>query len=101
MKLMTKAILKSLPAIGATDGEKDPIVRVKYFCPWNHWSWYGIEFDPEKNLFFGFVAGDFPELGYFSLTELEEIRGFLGLGIERDLYFEPAPLSEIKSKVGV
>jgi len=35
------------------------------------------------------------ELGYFSLKELEEIRGPLGLPIERDLDFEPKTLSEL------
>ena len=35
----------------------------------------------------------FPELGYVSLRELEEVR-VVGLGIERDLYFEAEfPLS--------
>jgi Protein of unknown function (DUF2958) len=29
----------------------------------------------------------FPELGYVSLVELESVKGRLGLGIERDLYF--------------
>jgi len=37
---------------------------------------------------------DRPEPGYFSPNELEEINGFLGLLIERDLYFEPQPLSK-------
>ena len=31
----------------------------------------------------------FPELGGISLSELQDYRGPLGLGIERDLYFKP------------
>jgi hypothetical protein len=42
------------------------------------------------------VAGDFPELGYFSLSELQSIRGAFGLPVERDMYFTPTPLSEIE-----
>lgn len=38
-------------------------------------------------LFFGYVIGLEAELGYFSLSELEQIRGALGLPVERDLYF--------------
>ena len=35
-----------------------------------------------------------PELGYVSLAEIESVKGPLGLGIERDLYFRPRfPLS--------
>jgi hypothetical protein len=35
------------------------------------------------------------ELGYFSLKELEEARGPLGLPIERDQLFEPKTLKEL------
>jgi hypothetical protein len=35
-------------------------------------------------------------VGDFSLTELEEITGPLGMKIERDLYFEPKRLSEVR-----
>ena len=38
------------------------------------------------------------ELGNFSLKELESIKGPLGIGIERDLYFEPTPLSKIRER---
>ena len=35
------------------------------------------------------------EFGYFSLRELESIRGPFGLTIERDLYWTPKPIREI------
>lgn len=35
------------------------------------------------------------ELGHFSLSELEEAKGALGLPIERDLYYEPKTLGEL------
>lgn len=40
-----------------------------------------------------------PELGYFSLSELEKVRGPLGLRVERDLYWEPKPLSEVRKEI--
>ena len=46
---------------------------------------------------FGLVVGYERELGDFSPEELEQIRGPMGLPIERDLYFEPKPVSECKS----
>ena len=45
--------------------------------------------------FFGLVDGHCKELGYFLLSELEEVRGPMGLPIERDLYWQPKTLEEI------
>ena len=99
MKLITKEIKNKLPKIYETDGQAEDkkIAYVIYFCPWGEWTWYGFEFDG-KDLFFGYVKGDYNELGYFTLSELESVKGYLGLGIERDLYFTPKPLSEIKER---
>lgn len=69
------------------------MVICKFFTPDSSWTWYVIEFDGEDS-FFGYVVGFEKELGYFSLSELQEVRG--GLPIERDLYFDPIPLSEVK-----
>ena len=97
MKLMTKALEKDLPPLYSQEKVEDPLARVKFFHPLSHWTWYGIEYDQEKKLFFGLVYGDEPELGYFSLEELESIVVH-GLRIERDLCFDPIPLSEIKAR---
>ena len=45
--------------------------------------------------FFGLVDGQEKELGYFMLGELEEVRGPMGLPIERDLHWQPKTLAEI------
>ncbi len=98
MKLLTKANLKDLPAIGSTEGKGwDALATVKFFTPDSNWTWYAVEYDADEKLFYGLVDGFDMELGYFSLTELENSRGPLGLPIERDLHFDPAPLSEIKN----
>ena len=96
MKLLTKEILKKLPAQGATEGQgKDAIAQVKFFTPDSNWTWYAVEYDPDVEIFYGRVDGFEKELGYFGLGELEQIRGPMGLKLERDLYFDPVPLREL------
>ena len=73
------------------------IALVKFFTPDSNWSWYASEFDGE-DLFFGLVSGFEVELGYFSLSELQSVKGSLGLPIERDLYYEPKTLKELMKK---
>lgn len=100
MKLITKALLKKLPAIYSTEKtpQEDKIAVIKFFFPAGRGTWYGIEYDPKEKLFFGYVVSplgaDCDELGYFSLEELESVV-IRGLRIERDLYFKPTKLSEI------
>ena len=70
------------------------VAIVKYFSPDGGWTWYASEFDGE-DIFFGLVDGYETELGYFSLSELQGLRGALGLPIERDLYYKPKTLKEL------
>jgi len=94
MKLLTEELRRRLPALHSSEDVLDPVAQAKFFTPWTSWTWYAIEFDG-KDLFFGLVDGLERELGYFSLSELESIEGPAGLRIERDLYFEPTPMSEL------
>jgi hypothetical protein len=96
MKLMTKAIENAIPGLDEQDGlGDDAIVHAKFFTPDGSWTWYATEYDPETRMFFGLVDGFDKELGYFSLDELESVRGALGLPIERDAWFKPTKLSEV------
>ena len=56
-------------------------------------------------LFFGFVVGFAAELGYFTEMELETakdgVRGLRAVPIERDLYFTPCRLSDVKKLHGM
>jgi hypothetical protein len=90
MKLMTKEILNKLPKIGATEKLADDQKRVfvKYFNPCGAGTWYGLEFDPVERTFFGYANITDGEFGYFSLDELESVKGPFGLGIERDLHWD-------------
>jgi len=96
MKLLTKEIKSKLPPLYANENvpTKDVMVQVKFFTPDSNWTWYATEFDG-KDMFFGLVEGFDKELGYFSLSELESIRGPLGLHIERDMYWRSKTLGEI------
>ena len=98
MKLLTEELKKHLPALYSQEHEPNPIVRLKFFAPWGGWTWYVLEFDGEDT-FFGLVNGLDCELGYFSLSELESAVGPAGLRIERDLYFKPTPLWNIRKVI--
>ena len=105
MKLMTKEIENKLAKrpIGSTEGAEDPKVICKFFYPRGRATWYVIEGDKLENgdwEFYGLADVLCPELGYFHLSELEGFRDSWGLGIERDRYFTPCPLSKIKEEIG-
>lgn len=96
MKLLTKAIESKLPALLSQDGKgMAAMVVVKFFTPWAGWTWWATEYSPEERRFFGLVEGFERELGYFSLDELEEVKGPFGLKIERDIHWTPKPLAEV------
>ena len=95
MKLLTKEIREQLPALYSQDGKGGKaIVYAKWFTPDSAYYFYATEFDG-KDTFFGLVNGHVKELGYFSLSELEQLRGPLGLPVKRDLYFKPQMLEQI------
>ena len=104
MKLLPKEIRETLPALGTQDGKGGKAVAyVKYFTPSLNWTWFAISGEPvldessrqQDYRFFGLVFGYEKEFGYFLLSELEEVRGPMGLPIERDLHFKPALLEQI------
>ena len=72
----------------------DALAQAKFYAPDGDWIWYASEFDGQ-DVFFGLVSGFEVELGYFLLSELEEVRGPMGLQIERDTHFEPRKLREL------
>jgi len=102
MKLMTKGLANEFKKIGKQDGVKDPIVIAKFFNPIGSGTWCATEFDPEERLFFGYVSifsDHNNEWGSFSLDELESLRiSSLRLSIERDMYFDPQPISKVCPK---
>jgi len=104
MKLLPKEIREMLPPLGAQDGKGgEAIAYLKLFTPDSGWSWHILEVQPILDSHgreidvecFGLVDGQEKELGYFMLSELEEVRGPMGLPLERDLYWQPKTLAEI------
>jgi len=98
MELITKEIADKIPKLYETENA-DPIVYVKLFTPDADWSWFVTELSIDKDICFGLVISPFVkdgEMGYFLLNELKTVRGKLGLPVERDLWFNPTKLSDIK-----
>ena len=98
--LIPPEVRSLIPKLYAQDGASDPIVYVKMFNPFGAGSWFILEFDGEDTLF-AYVILFENELGYVSLSELEDLPAYICgkwvkdiPGIERDLYFKPRPLSE-------
>ena len=96
MQLITSELEKQFPPLYSTEKKepKDIKIVAKFFDPCSGWTWYATEYDPKDRIFFGLVRGFEVEMGYFSLDELEAVRGKLGLGIERDLFFGKHTLAE-------
>lgn len=99
MKLLTKELRKQFPLLYANENKPKEETKViaKFFTPWTNWTWYATEFDG-VDLFYGLIQGLEEEYGYFSLKELESIRGPFGLKIERDLYFKNKTLKDVEKK---
>ena len=97
MALLSAELRARLPALYSQDVNRDPIVHLKFFTPDSNWTWFVIEGSEDEGdfRFFGYVIGFEEEWGYFVLSELESVWGPLGLAIERDLYFRPAPFGEV------
>ena len=73
------------------------ICHIKLFTPTSIFTWYIIEISKDdKDTCYGLVKWFESELGYFSLWELEIIKGNLGVGVERDISFIPTSLEIVK-----
>ena len=104
MKLLTREICENIPDLSSPDNKGGKaVIYVKFFTPDSNWTWYVLQGEPVLDSFgseidfkfFGLVDGFEKELGYFCLSELEAVRGPMGLPIERDLYWAPRTLEQI------
>jgi len=98
LKLLTKSIAEELLRNGrlsfeyAEEGKREPdfIPIAKLFTPDAQCTWLLSELDPnDPDIAFGLfdLGMGVPELGSVRISELEAIRGRLGLPVERDQYF--------------
>jgi hypothetical protein len=87
--LLTTADRVELLVNGLNSGiDHRPVVKL--FTPDGAATWLLTECDPdEPDRLFGLcdLGLGCPELGYVSLAEVTEVRGRLGLPVERDLHF--------------
>ena len=83
MQLLPAEIREQLPPLYSQEQVADPMVICKFFTPDSQWTWYVLEFDGE-DICFGYIIGFEAELGYFSLSELESVRGPWGLPLDSD-----------------
>lgn len=100
MELLPEELRRAFPSLGTLDGhnpEQIPIIA-KYFTPDSNWTWWAWEFDG-IDILFGLVSGFEIEYGYFSLNELRQARGPLGLPIERDLHYHDRTLADVLAEV--
>jgi hypothetical protein len=111
-ELLNETIARLLPPLYSNEHiGLEAMALVKYFTPDSSWTWYASEGSPvDENgyfdtddkkvdyLLFGLVIGFEIEFGYFSLNELQPVRGALGLPVERDLYYEPKSLRELQDQ---
>jgi len=104
MKLLTKDIHKTLVANGkqqdplrGTEKEMDFYPVVKLFTPDANCTWLLTELETQDpDIAFGLcdLGMGFPELGSVRISEIENLRGQMGLPVERDLHFKAdKPLS--------
>lgn len=98
MKLLTTSIREQLLRNGriqaalAEEGQEfaDFLPVVKLFTPDANCTWLLTELDPEEpDIAFGLcdLGMGCPELGCVRISELESVRGRLGLPVERDRHF--------------
>ena len=101
---MTKELGDTIPALYANENvpDYDAVLAItKLFSPWSNWTWFITEWDRETGECFGLVEGFETELGYFSLDELAEVTVFGTVpAVERDLYWKPTTLGEIRRGLG-
>lgn len=107
MKLFTKALETKLQkAYGKYSTDEDPMIIMKIFNPYGNQTWYIMNQDPEDH---DYLWG-YGDLGYgidatpgsMSKSEFESIRvNVFGqrLPLERDMYFDPIPASELRRKL--
>ena len=93
-----RALLLANGAEMERDEDFDPLPVVKLFMPDGAATWLLASLDPECPAI-GFALCDLgvgcPEMGSVYVSELEDVRGSLGLKVERDLHFVgKKPLSE-------
>ena len=86
MILMTDELREQLLANGRKR-DADHIPVVKFFNPLGEGVWLATELEDDGDIMFGLADLGHPELGSWSLGEMQSVRLPFGMGIEHDLLF--------------
>ena len=106
MKLLTKAIEAALEKAPHDQPPATTKVILKLFTPDASATWYiteGRRLEDDDWLLFGFAdLGDreMAELGSVLLSQIESVRGGLGLKPERDMYYPDTTLADVLEQYG-
>ena len=118
-ELMTDEVWELLPLLTSREvpARPNPLLPVRYHMSDAHWAWYPMAIlgmracdgDEDRDYsdgrassstvagiaFYGYIHGDEPHLGMFTLRELEAVRGLLGRRVRRDQGWVPRRLMEV------
>lgn len=101
MVLVDAEIAERIPGLWAQAEVADPVVYLKLFTV-TGWRWSVLGLDPAGLMAYCYVthpedAIDGGEFGVVDLSELGKLSFFGGsLGVERDLWFRPCKLSQLR-----
>ena len=104
LKLLMQEIREKLPPLHAQESQgSKAIAHLRLFVPGSSFAWYLIEGSPvtddagnELDLeFYALVEGQFRDIYYVCLSQIENVADSLGLPIELDLSWQPKTLEEI------
>ena len=97
---MTKTIKKQAEKQYELGSDMNQKVVAKYFNPAGSGTWYLMNTAPDDSDYaWGIVDLFAVEMGSFRISELESIKLPFGLGIERDLLFEPMTAKDVWDKL--
>lgn len=95
-KLASEIVKRGIPPLYSQDNTEDPLVYLQIELMGFSWKWFVIEAEtrPDDFLFYGYVAGEACELGYFTLSEIRSS----GLPPIVNCFKKPVLLSRVKQK---
>ena len=101
---LPRDLAELLPPLAEGEPPSDPLVPVKLFTPATSWTWLLLEYDPDKDVAFGFAHSAenhfAAELGYIDLGELRSVvNAFRTPLVERDIHWTPVTLSDAKESL--
>jgi len=106
MELIPKDIQATLPSFAAVDSAPDLVAVVKLFRPFSRYAFFVVGGQREANgdlCLLGFfrspIGPAYDQFDFVLLSDLERAQEPLGLGIERELDFQPSPISKLLMEI--